>query len=100
MIQYFAYGSFLTGSRYHQYYLGDQKFLGKGAVEGYKRYIFGGLHGIYPHPGELVQGEVYEIDPKALHKLEFMHNNFTLATVDIEMEDGQTIAAQTFIWNG
>ncbi|HRY13650.1 MAG TPA: gamma-glutamylcyclotransferase [Syntrophomonadaceae bacterium] len=100
MIQYFAYGSFLTGCRYHKYYLGDQKLLGKGEVEGYKRYIFGALHGIYPQPGERVQGEVYEIDSKALHKLEFMHGNFTLAAVDVEMEDGQILSAQTFIWNG
>lgn len=100
MIKYFACGSFLTGCRYHQYYLGDQKLLGKATVEGYKRYIFGALHGIYPHPGERVEGEVYEIDSKALHKLENIHVNFTFSQVDVEMEDGQTIPAQTFIWNG
>ncbi|MEQ8201902.1 MAG: gamma-glutamylcyclotransferase family protein [Syntrophomonadaceae bacterium] len=100
MIRYFAYGSFLTGCRYHQHYLQGQKFLGKGSIEGYQKYIFGGLHGIYPHPGGRVKGEVYDIDPTALHKLEFIHGNFTRGPVEVEMENGDTLQADTFIWNG
>lgn len=101
MIKFFAYGSLVKGSKYHQYYLEGQTFLGKGSVGGYKRYIFGGLHGIHPEQEEHVQGEVYEIDAKALHKLEFMYSsNFSKETVEVEMEDGPNLQASTFVWNG
>lgn len=100
MIKYFAYGSLLQGSRYHQYYLGGRPFLGKGVIEGYQKYIFGGLHGIYPEAGRQVAGEVYEIDHPAMVKLEFMHSNFSRGMVEVKMEDGTTLAAETFIWNG
>lgn len=100
MIKFFAYGSLLKGSRYHQYYLGDKTCLGKGSVEGYQRYIFGALHGIYPELGKQTPGEVYEIDDKDLKKLQFMHGNFTFAPVEVNMEDGTTMTADTFIWNG
>lgn len=97
------YGSFMTGGRYHQYYLQGKTFLGKGFINGYKKYILGGLHGIFPEKGERVQGEVYEVDPAALAKLDFLHNigtHFTRGIVDVDLENGETLQTEAYIWNG
>jgi len=102
MIKVFVYGSLMTGCHYHQYYLQSQTFLGKGFINEYKKYILGGLHGILPDKGERVQGEVYEVDQKALAKLDFLHNNgtfFTRRIVDVELENGETLQADAYIWN-
>jgi gamma-glutamylcyclotransferase (GGCT)/AIG2-like uncharacterized protein YtfP len=61
------------------------------------------LDGILPEKGEHVQGEVYEVDPAALAKLDFLHNNgtvFTRRIVDVELENGETLQVDAYIWNG
>lgn len=94
----------MANHHYHQYYLQGKIFLGKGFINDYKRYILGGgLDGILPEKGERVQGEVYEVDPPALAKLDFLHNNGTLFNrriVDVELENGETLQADAYIWNG
>jgi len=103
VIKVFVYGGFTTNGRYHQYCLQGKTFLGKGYLEGYKKYILGGLHGILPENGERVQGEVYEIDAAALARLEFIQNygnKFTRRMVDVEMENGEHIPAEAYIWDG
>lgn len=104
MIKIFVYGSLMTGGRYHQYYLGGKPNLGKAVANGYKKYIFGGgLDGIAPEEGEIVQGEVYEIDEKTLGKLDFFLNNGTIMTrelIDVQMEDGRTMETCAYIWTG
>jgi gamma-glutamylcyclotransferase (GGCT)/AIG2-like uncharacterized protein YtfP len=104
MIKVFVYGSLMTDRHYHQYYLQGKKFLGKGFINEYKRYIVGGgMEGILPEKGERVQGEVYEVDAAALAKLDFLHNNGTLFNrriIDVELENGETLQADAYIWNG
>ncbi|KUG04424.1 hypothetical protein ASZ90_018191 [hydrocarbon metagenome] len=103
MIKVFVYGSFMTNGRYHQYCFQGKTFLGKGCIEGYAKYILGGIHGILPEPGESVQGEVYEIDQPTLARLDFLMNNgpaFTRSMVDVELENGETLQAEVYIWNG
>lgn len=103
MTKVFVYGSLIQGARYHQYYLQGKTFLGKAFIEGYKKYILGGVHGILPNNGGKVQGEVYEIDQSTLAKLDFFHNvgnGFTRSIVDVELENGETLQVETYIWNG
>jgi gamma-glutamylcyclotransferase (GGCT)/AIG2-like uncharacterized protein YtfP len=104
MIKVFVYGSLITEGRYHQHYLQGKIFLGKGFLNEYKKYIVGGgLNGILAENGEGVQGEVYEVDPAALAKLDFLHNNGTLFTrivVDVELENGEFVEAETYAWTG
>lgn len=103
MIKVFVSGSLITNGRYNQYYLQGKIFLGKGFINEYKRYILGGLDGILPEKGERVQGEVYEVEPAALAKLDFLHNNcthFTRRIVDVHLENGDTLQADAYIWNG
>jgi len=102
MTKVFVYGRLTTGGHYHQHYLQGQKFLGKGFINGYKKYVLGGLHGIFPVYGERVQGEAYEVDPKTLAKLDFFHNigtHFTRRIIDVELETGETLQADAYIWN-
>lgn len=101
MIRIFVYGRFVTGGHYHQHYLQGQTFLGKGFVEGYKKYILGGLYGILPVMGERVQGEVYAVDSAALAKLDFLHSStvFTKKAVDVELENGETLQAEAYVMN-
>jgi gamma-glutamylaminecyclotransferase len=103
MIKVFVYGSLTRNGRYHQHYLQGRTFLGKGFIEGYKQYNLGGLHGMLPEQGERVQGEVYEIDPATLAKLDFLQNNnihFSRSIVNIELENGETLPAEAYIWSG
>jgi gamma-glutamylcyclotransferase (GGCT)/AIG2-like uncharacterized protein YtfP len=103
MITVFVYGGLMRNGRYHQHYLQGNKFLGKANIEGYTKYILGGLHGIFPEKGKLVQGEVYEIDPATLAKLDFHYNNGTMfnrSNADVELENGETLPAEVYIWNG
>lgn len=103
MTKVFVYGSLMTEGRYHQYYLQGKTFLGKAFITGYKKYILGGIHGILPENGERVQGEVYEIDPASLAKLDFFHNHgtgFNRSILDVELENGETLQAEAYIWNG
>lgn len=103
MINIFVYGSLATDGRYNKYYLGGKTFLGKGIVKGYKKYILGGgLDCIRPQEGQRIQGEVYEIDQAALARLDFLHNDtlFTRNIVDVDLENGERIQAEAYIWNG
>ncbi len=103
MMKVFVYGSFMQNGRYNQYCFQGQTFLGKGCIKGYTKYILGGIHGILPEKGKGVQGEVYEIDPATLNRLDFLMNNgpaFTRKIVDVEMENGETLQAEVYIWNG
>jgi len=103
MIKVFVYGSFMRNGRYHQHYLQGTTFLGDGFIEGYKKYILGGLSGILPEEGERVQGEVYEIEPAKLAKLDFFQNygtTFTRGMVDVKLGNGATLPAEAYIWTG
>src|SRR5665647_2104443 len=103
MIKVFVYGTFMRNGRYHQYYLAGKTFLGKGFIEGYKQYNLGGLYGMLPEKGERVQGEVYEIDPATLAKLDFLQssdNHFTRNIFAVELENGETLPAEAYIWTG
>lgn len=103
MTKVFVYGSLVTGSRYHQYYLQGKTFLGKGFVEGYKKYVLGGLDGARPEQGKYLQGELYEVDSAALAKLDFLHSHnplFAKKAVAVKLENGETLQAETYIWNG
>jgi len=103
MITVFVYGGLVRNGRYHQHYLHGKTFLGKAFIEGYTKYILGGLHGIRPKDGERVQGEVYEIDADTLAKLDFHHDigtMFSRSIADVELESGETLPAEVYIWNG
>ncbi len=102
MTKFFVYGTLVTGSHYHPHYLQGKTFLGKGQVEDYAKYILGGLHGIIPEKGSQVKGEVYELDTAAQGKLDFLHNlgtMFSRGVVEVQLENGQTVTAETYIWN-
>ena len=103
MIKVFVYGSLVTNGRYHQHYLQGKTFWGKGFINEYKKYILGGgLNGIFPEKGERVPGEVYEVDPAALAKLDFLHNVDTLFSrkiVDVDLENGETLQAEAYVCN-
>ena len=104
MVKVFVYStSMMQKSRYNQYYLGGKPFLGTGTVAGYQRYCLGGLDGIVPEEGKTVQGEVYELDEKAVAKLDFFHNTdsaFTRQVVEVQLENGEKLPVETYIWNG
>lgn len=104
MSRYFIYGaSFSEKGRYYQYYLQGNTFLGRGVIEGYHKYILGGIDGILPEEGEQVQGEVYELDQTAVSRLDFLFNydtKFRKEFVDVKMENGETLQAQAYVWNG
>jgi len=98
----FVSGSLIGKGRYHQYYLHGKIFLGKGLINEHKKYILGGLDSILPEKGARMQGEVYEVDAAALAKLDFLHNEtvYTRGIVDVELENGETVQANAYIWNG
>lgn len=103
MTKVFVYGSLVTGSRYHEYYLQGKTFLGKGCVKGYKKYVLGGLDGARPEQGQCLQGALYEVDSTTLAKLDFLHSHnplFEIKLVDVELENGEILQAKTYIWNG
>jgi len=102
--KYFIYGaSFSEKGRYHQYYLQGNTFLGQGSIEGYHRYILGGIDGIIPEEGGKVQGDVYDIDQATISKLDFLFNydtKFRKEVVDVKLENGETLQAEAYVWNG
>lgn len=103
MDKIFVYGTFTTNGRYYQHYVQGHKFLGKGFIKGYTKYFLGGLYGILPEEGKSVAGEVYESDPAMLAKLDHIMNNDTVFSrkfVDVEMENGGNLQAETYVWNG
>ncbi len=104
MSKYFIYGtSFTDNGRYHHYYLQGNTFLGKGYIEGYYKYILGGIDGMIPEEGGSVQGEVYELDQKSISRLDFLFNydtKFRKEVVDVKLENGETLQAEAYVWNG
>lgn len=104
MVKVFVSGSLTQNGRYHNYYVQGKPFLGAGHIEGYTRYILGGLDGIVPREGGQVQGEVYELDEKACARLDFFHNSsdeyFNKIMVEVRLENGDSLPAQAFIWKG
>jgi Uncharacterized conserved protein len=101
MSKMFIYGRFMTGGHYHQYYMQGQTFLGRGLVEGYKKYAMGGgLDAILPQADDRTEGEVYEVDQKGMHKLDFLHMNtdrFIKGAVKVELDNGETLEAEAYI---
>jgi len=103
MTRVFVYGRLTTGGFYHQHYLGGQALLGTGMIDNYKTYIIGGLQAAVPQDGFQVKGEVYEVDGKALGKLDHIHNIglvFNRSMVDIKMENGEILPAEVYILIG
>ena len=103
MIKVFVYGTFMRNGRYHQYYLQGKTFLGQGFIEGYKQYNLGGLYGMVPEKGERVLGELYEIDPATLAKLDFFQssdNHFIRSTYAVALENGASTPAEAYMWTG
>lgn len=103
MMKVFVYGSFMQNGRYNPYCFQGQTFLGKACIQGYSKYILGGIHGILPEEGKRVEGEVYEIDQPTLARLDFLMNHgpaFTRKIVDVELDNGETLEAEVYIWNG
>lgn len=104
MSKYFIYGaSFSEKGRYYQYYLQGNTFLGKGYIEGYHKYILGGIDGILPEEGERAPGDVYDIDQATVNKLDLLFNygtKFRKEIVEVKMENGETMQAEAYVWNG
>lgn len=103
MTKVFVYGRLMAGRNYNQHYLQGQTFLGQGVVNDYKRYILGGLEGMVPQKGDHVVGEVYEVDQKTMDKLDHLHHigtMFNRMIVDVNLENGESLPAEAYIWNG
>lgn len=102
--KYFIYGaSFSKKGRYYQYYLQGNTFLGQGFIEGYHKYILGGIDGIIPEEGEKVQGDVYELDQTAISRLDSLFHydtKFRKEVVNVKLENGETLQAEAYVWNG
>lgn len=103
MTKVFVYGRLMANRNYHQHYLQGATFLGKGVIDDYKSYILGGLNGMIPEEGHHVEGEIYEVDEKALSRLDHLHNLGTMfdrKMVDIKLENGESMQTEAYIWNG
>jgi len=103
MTKVFVYGRLMAKRHYHQHYLQGTTFLGTGVMNDYKSYSLGGLDGIRPENGQHVEGEVYEVDQKALAKLDHLHNvgtMFSRMIVDVKLENGESLQTEAYVWNG
>ncbi|MGE5389649.1 MAG: gamma-glutamylcyclotransferase family protein [Deltaproteobacteria bacterium] len=103
MTSVFVYGRLTTDGFYHQHYLQGQTLLGTGSIDDYRSYIIGGLQGIVPRDGFVVKGELYEVDEKALGKLDHLHNIgtvFNRSIVDIKLDNGEILPAEVYILIG
>jgi len=102
MTKVFVYGRLMANRHYHQHYLQGKTFLGTAVVNDYKNYSLGGLEGMVPEQGEQVAGEVYEVDQKALQKLDHLHNigtMFNRMIVDVKLENGESLQTEAYVWN-
>jgi len=103
MTRVFVYGRLTTNGFYHQHYLQGQTLLGPAVIDGYKSYIIGGLQGAVPEKDQQVKGEVYEVDQKALDKLDHLHNVGTMfkrSILDVGLENGEILQAEVYILIG
>ncbi len=103
MTRVFVYGRLTTNGFYHQHYLKGQTLLGTGIINDYRSYIIGGLHGIVPRDGFQVKGEVYEVDEKALDRLDHLHNIgtvFNRSIIDIQLDNGEIMPAEVYVLIG
>lgn len=103
MTKVFVYGRLTTNGFYNEHYLKGQTLLGTGTIDDYRSYIIGGLQGIVPREGFQVQGEVYEVDEKALGRLDHLHNIgtvFNRSFVDIRLDNGEILPAEVYILIG
>ncbi len=108
MHRLFVYGNLKKGYR-SEHHLKDEAFVGFGKVEGELYYLGKGSSGLKLWDGSYVYGEVYNIDDVNLARLDrfegysFRNPSKSLYIrheVDILLEDGTTVSAFAYEYNG
>jgi gamma-glutamylcyclotransferase (GGCT)/AIG2-like uncharacterized protein YtfP len=101
MVKLFVYGT-LRKSERREHLLKKYLFLGYARAKGYLLYDLGKYPGIVEGDGEVV-GEVYEISEKKLKELDWIEgvpDLFRRELIEVVLENGETISAYTYIYNG
>ncbi len=101
MIKIFVYGTLMKDRYNHDRYLKEQRYLGQAVLPGYALFDLGSFPGIIPDVDEKVLGELYEIDSKALERLDILEDNGRLYNREtVEVWQGNTKnTACVYVWN-
>ena len=98
----FIYGTLLRGRSNYDAYLSDSPYLGKAELDGYALYDLGNYPGMIPCPGELVRGELYEINPDTIKRIDQLEGEGELylrKTVSVRYDNGEKLFAEAYIYN-
>ena len=101
MDKVFVYGTLMKGRKYHNQYLFQSPYLGKAEIAGFAMYAVSACPGIVPERGEKVKGEVYEVDPETLMKLDGLEgegSRYLRKTANVSLGE-QIIPAWIYVWN-
>lgn len=97
----FVYGTLRKGQIRH-IELQNSQFIGYGTLEGYDMYSIGSFPTIVPGKGK-VFGEVYSVDRKLLHKIDYIecvdYGVYVRRIVKVTLENNTKINAYVYIFN-
>lgn len=98
----FVYGTLMTGRANHNAFLGENKCLGTGILDGFEMYALGSFPGIIPGKGK-VSGEVYRVSGEQLKELDRFESEGSLyvrKSVTVCLNGEETITAAAYVYNG
>ncbi|WPX08466.1 gamma-glutamylcyclotransferase family protein [Anaerocellum danielii] len=96
----FVYGSLLSHNS-HNFLLNGCKFIGKAILEDFGLYKVSWYPAIVPKENSKVLGEVYQIDPSTLKKIDEFEDEGELykrKEVEVVLEKGDILKAWTYVY--
>lgn len=96
----FVYGTLLSHNS-HNFLLNGCKFIGKAILEGFGLYKVSWYPAILPKENSKVLGEVYQIDPSTLKKIDEFEDEGELykrKEVEVILNDNRKIKAWAYIY--
>lgn len=98
----FVYGTLMEGQPNHEYFLAGKQKVADGWTTGYEMYDLGSYPGIKEGPGQ-VPGEIYSVTDEELKQLDELEGEGVLyrrVPVTVYTDEGQTIQAAVYVYNG
>lgn len=96
----FVYGTLMKG-HCNDHYLREQKYIGIGKLKNYEMFHVNVYPGIIEKKGEIVVGELYEVNEEILLKIDQVEcegDLFVRKEVEVIL-DCEVLIAETYIWN-
>ena len=99
MNKLFVYGTLKEGGKWH-HILENSKFVGDGKLSGFEMYVLkdGFMPMIKESPGDVVYGEIYEVNDSTLDRIRLLERQYKEMSVNVVI-DGVSLKCYAYTYS-